>query len=63
MESKQLVNVLSWNAYGVWVYDAKVDTCAICRSSLNERCLSCNSVVSRSLNIASDCPVTTKLIF
>ena len=32
-----------WNAVALWSYDIQINTCAICRSSLMDLCITCMS--------------------
>ena len=40
--------IKKWNAVALWTWDIQVDVCAICRGSLMDLCISCQSNMSSS---------------
>ena len=40
--------IKKWNAVALWSWDLNVDTCAICRNSLMELCITCQANTASS---------------
>ncbi|KAA6378732.1 MAG: putative RING-box protein 1A [Streblomastix strix] len=47
--------IKKWNAVALWKFSAPMDTCTICRNSLQGPCIDCQSGVARNGPI--DCAV------
>ena len=45
-ENKIQIEILEWNAVGVWKWDTNIENCAICKISLSEKCPDCGDFSS-----------------
>lgn len=52
-QTSKMYQVLQFNAVAMWVYNNIGDTCSICKNSLNEACINCQS--NQDDNDIKDC--------
>lgn len=55
-KSQPRFSIRKWTAAALWAYDITVETCAICRNHIMDKCIECQSI-HETTNVDESCTI------